>query len=257
MRFWQLIFMPVLLLGTGAPDWHVDVFTASDSGAATWTITLSAPYCDGYAVDDGVFIRPEPPLVLPESVSASDVLLADGPANVSVADGVLRVLPAQGGAQSTECSRGDRDFTIKLLPEVGLRTPDFGDYAIDVWIGSGATPTPVRVSVMPPMSRLAILDGHVVLGPTCPVIRQDDPSACERPYQATLLIQSLDRPSERPVEVRSDASGFFSVQLEGGRYEIRPEAPSNRMLPRGATQEVATDPGAQQTVIVHYDTGIR
>ena len=53
-----------------------------------WTITLSAPYCGGFRIGDGVYVQPEPPLALPADVPADAVLFNGQAADVVLQDGI-------------------------------------------------------------------------------------------------------------------------------------------------------------------------
>jgi hypothetical protein len=130
-----------LLFGQAMPQpiaWSamVDPSTANASGVH-WTLLLSAHYCGGYNLGDGVHIEPEAPIALPVPVPSDSVLL-DGLAAVPSADnGVLSVLPAPDRLWSQVCLQGERPLTIDLLPDMGMTNPSAGTYAVDVWIDSG------------------------------------------------------------------------------------------------------------------------
>jgi len=121
-----------------------------DQASATphWTISLSAPYCGGYQVGDGVYISPEAPLALPTSLPSDSALFAGQPAAIDEVNGALRVSLAPGSAQSMICTQGDRPLSVELLPSAGFALPDApGDYALDVWTGARPTPMVVTVTV--------------------------------------------------------------------------------------------------------------
>jgi hypothetical protein len=122
-----------------APSIALDPTSAQATGVH-WTITLSAPYCGGFRIGDGVYLQPGPPLALPADVPAEAVLSNGQPADVSLQAGVLRVAPSHTLAQSMICQTGERQFTVELLGALGLTNPDAGDYAVDVRLGSGGTP---------------------------------------------------------------------------------------------------------------------
>jgi len=110
-------------------------------------LALSARYCGGYDIADGVFIQPEAPLALPDPVPSDAVLFAGMPADVSIQNGVLRVAPSPDLLWSQVCIQGDRPFTVQLLPALGLTNPDSGTYVVDVWIGSGSAPVSLPVTI--------------------------------------------------------------------------------------------------------------
>jgi hypothetical protein len=144
----ELVLGLALLLGqpAQAPSIALDPTSAQATGVH-WTITLSAPYCGGFRIGDGVYVQPEPPLALPADVPAEAVLFNGQPADVSLQAGVLRVAPSHTLAQSMICQTGDRQFTVELLGALGLTNPDAGDYAVDVRLGSGGTPQTLPVTI--------------------------------------------------------------------------------------------------------------
>jgi hypothetical protein len=135
-----------------APSVSVDA--GQPSATPHWTINLSAPYCGGYRIGDGVYLSPEAPLAFPDALPDGSVLFAGNPASVDLENGVLRVSLGPRILQSMICIQGDRPFSVELLPSAGFTLPDIpGDYAIDVW--TGASPTPVTATVTVPDSSRA------------------------------------------------------------------------------------------------------
>jgi hypothetical protein len=121
--------------------------TTAGATNVDWTISLSAPYCGRFRIADGVFIQPEAPLAFPDPVPSEDVMFDDGTAIASVQNGVLQVQPSPDRLWPQICAAGDRPFSVELLPSLGLTNPDPGSYAVDVWLGSGSTPTQLPVDV--------------------------------------------------------------------------------------------------------------
>ncbi len=118
------------------------------SATADLTVALSAPYCGGFQVGDGVYLSPEAPLALPASIPDGSVLFAGQPASVALVNGALRVSVGPGLAQSMICASGDRPLSVELLPAAGFALPDApGDYTVDVWTGARPTPTSVTFTV--------------------------------------------------------------------------------------------------------------
>src|SRR5579884_3860659 len=86
-------------------------FDPATAGATNvrWTVSLSAPYCGGYRVGDGVHIAPEAPLSLPATVPAEDVVFAGNAAVVSMdASGALVVSQSPRVVRSQVCMQGER-----------------------------------------------------------------------------------------------------------------------------------------------------
>ena len=140
-----------LVFGQPAPAtsaWSAAIDPSAPGATGThWTVSLSAHYCGGYDLGDGVFIQPEAPLALPDPVPPDAVLFAGQSADVSVDNGVLRVAPSPGLARSMICMQGDRAFTVELLPSLGLTNPGSGNYAVDVWIGSGGAQVQLPITI--------------------------------------------------------------------------------------------------------------
>ncbi len=101
----------------------------------------------------------------------------------------------------------------------------------------------------------ATLEGTVTLGPTCPVIRDNDPACADKPYIAPLSLR--DGSGQTIVRFASDAAGHFSVAAKPGSYTLVPQTPGGVALPRASVQTVALADGVTTQVSVQYDTGIR
>lgn len=95
------------------------------------------------------------------------------------------------------------------------------------------------------------IQGLVLIGPACPVVRVDAPCP-DKPFQAALTV--LD-PAGRPAaQLQSDENGFFQVALPPGTYRLHPE----RSLRAGAPdQDVVVSAGQWVSVTVTYDSGLR
>lgn len=128
------------------------VVDPAQSGATPhWTITLGAVYCGGYRIGNGVYVSPEPPLMLPSSVPDGSVLYSGQPAATDWVNGSLRVGPGPGLVQSMICMAGQRPLKLELMPSAGLSLPsDPGDYAIDVWTGADPTVNSLTFTVPAP-----------------------------------------------------------------------------------------------------------
>ena len=101
------------------------------------------------------------------------------------------------------------------------------------------------------------ISGVVLLGPTCPVMRDPpDPRCADKPYQTNLVVTTKD--SARIIkEFSSDKNGRFSVDLIPGEYLIQ-NKPSAAMLPRCTSSEILKVVSNIFTnVTISCDTGIR
>jgi hypothetical protein len=131
-----LLTAVVLLAQAGAP-WSLSVDPPTAGQTPHWTLELSAPYCGGYRIGDGVYVRPEPPLALPNVVPDGSVLFQGQPGSVTLTPEALRIGPAPDMVFSQVCLQGDAQFIVELLPGAGLALPaDPGTYAVDLWTGA-------------------------------------------------------------------------------------------------------------------------
>jgi hypothetical protein len=109
-------------------------------------------------------------------------------------------------------------------------------------VGCNSSPTPLFSGV----------EGQVFLGPTCPVVRVDNPCP-DRPYQATLSVLSVD--GERIARFQTGADGSFHFALAPGKYTLRPESPS--VMPHAPEQPFSILANQYTRLTVTYDSGIR
>jgi hypothetical protein len=97
------------------------------------------------------------------------------------------------------------------------------------------------------------ISGLVLIGPMCPVMRQDEPCP-DHPFAATLIIR--DSQGRELCAVSSGEDGHFLVGLPPGSYELQPlTGPGG--LPFAESQWVAVAPGQYTDITVSYDSGIR
>ena len=101
------------------------------------------------------------------------------------------------------------------------------------------------------------IQGRVLLGPICPVMREPPEERCaDRLFETDLVLTTSD--GARIVKrFSSDAKGEFRVSLPPGFYLIR-SAPGGPIMPscfKGEVIEVRINVYAE--TIVHCDTGIR
>jgi hypothetical protein len=146
----------LILLSTAVPAnaqtapaaWTATVDPDVASAATHLTITLSAAYCGGFRVGDGVYVQAEAPLVLSGPVPDGSALFAGGAATTDSVGDALRFTPAPGRVWSQICIQGQRDLSVELTPDAGFTLPDQpGTYALDVWTGENAQPVTVTFDV--------------------------------------------------------------------------------------------------------------
>ncbi len=100
------------------------------------------------------------------------------------------------------------------------------------------------------------IQGQVLLGPQCPVVREGSPCP-DLPYQATIAVWNASR-TEKSTAFATDEQGRFRIPLAPGDYYIDPQpASGGRPLPRPVPQTVTVFPGQFVQVTIQYDSGIR
>jgi len=96
------------------------------------------------------------------------------------------------------------------------------------------------------------IEGHVFIGPVCPVVQVNNPCP-DKPYQASLSV--LDTNRKKIVNFQTDANGYFHEALEPGVYMLHPESPG--MLPVATEQTFSVLLGQFTRLTITYDSGIR
>ena len=119
------------------------------------------------------------------------------------------------------------------------------------WDGSGAAARTEIVTC--DATATSGITGLVLIGPMCPVMRQDEPCP-DHPFAATLIIH--DSQGRELCAVSSGEDGRFLVGLPPGAYELLPLTEPGG-LPFAASQWVAVAPDQYTDVTVSYDSGIR
>lgn len=99
------------------------------------------------------------------------------------------------------------------------------------------------------------IEGQVLLGPNCTVVRPNDTTCVNKPYQATLVV--LTTSGQEVTRFSSDENGNFRVNLEPGDYVLRPEPPNGAFSPRGRDQPFSVLAGQFTKLMVTYDSGMR
>jgi hypothetical protein len=130
------------------------------------------------------------------------------------------------------------DGTIGLLSETGAVVPPG---ILPVGGGPGTGPTGIA--------------GKAVAGPTCPVVRANDPSCDPRPVVgAVIVVKSLN--GVEVARVQTDAAGAFQVGLPPGNYTVASDRTQGFPVPPAPVQ-VTVVANAQTAVQLQFDTGIR
>jgi Prealbumin-like fold domain len=96
--------------------------------------------------------------------------------------------------------------------------------------------------------------GRAVAGPTCPVVRPDDPACDDRPVAGATILVLDERGTEVARLITAD-DGTFHVTLPPGTYTVEPQ-PVEGLLGTPGTMEVIVGRGFSP-IDVGYDTGIR
>ncbi len=96
------------------------------------------------------------------------------------------------------------------------------------------------------------VEGHVTIGPTCPVEQINDPCP-DKPYQATLTV--LNSHGKKVTQFQTDPGGYYHLTLAPGEYVMHPESPG--VMPHAAEQPFSVLPDQYTTLDITYDSGIR
>lgn len=112
--------------------------------------------------------------------------------------------------------------------------------------GGGSTPSVV------PGTGITII---AAAGPTCPVEQPGDPACAPRPV-AGASIAILDGRGNTVATVVTDAQGSAFVAIPAGNYVVQPQ-PVEGLMGTAESQNVMVVDGAEASVALAYDTGIR
>jgi hypothetical protein len=97
--------------------------------------------------------------------------------------------------------------------------------------------------------------GNVLLGPTCPVMRDPpDPQCADKPYATTINVRRSGSTSIYAAG-KSSADGTFQFALPPGSYTIT--ATGGATLPRCSDASVTVGATGYATTTIFCDTGIR
>jgi hypothetical protein len=110
----------------------------------------------------------------------------------------------------------------------------------------------LTVACSPNIPEKTGIEGHVLIGPVCPVVQLNNPCP-DKPYQATLTV--LDTNRRKIVKFQTDANGYFREALGPGTYILHPESPGR--LPVAQEQTFSVLLGQITQLTITYDSGIR
>jgi hypothetical protein len=96
------------------------------------------------------------------------------------------------------------------------------------------------------------VEGHVTIGPVCPVVQVDNPCP-DKPFQATLTV--LNPRGKKVTSFQTDTDGFYHVPLKPGDYVMHPESPN--VMPSATDQPFTVLAEQFTTLDIAYDSGIR
>ncbi len=130
-------------------------------------------------------------------------------------------------------------------PEAGVKINN-GDYAFQFEVRK-------RKSVILPIT--SGVRGTVLLGPTCPVMRDPpDPKCADKPYATTITVRREGSGSVFATG-KSNDKGVFEFSLPPGSYVFSAEG--GKMLPRCNETKATVSLGEYSDVAISCDTGIR
>ncbi|MES2006919.1 MAG: hypothetical protein V4436_02290 [Patescibacteria group bacterium] len=99
--------------------------------------------------------------------------------------------------------------------------------------------------------------GTVMLGPTCPVMREPPDGACDdKPFETRLALTNADG-SRVIKEFSSKSDGTFSIDVLPGDYAIRSAAAANILPYCSSNEMIRVRTNETTTADVSCDTGIR
>lgn len=98
------------------------------------------------------------------------------------------------------------------------------------------------------------IEGTVLRGPTCPVVRENDPCP-DQPFAAPFNV--FDDKGKNITTFQSDEQGHFRLALAPGEYAIVPDESAPILFPKNQRKTVVVQPNQFTDVTLLFDTGIR
>jgi len=143
-----------------------------------------------------------------------------------------------------------KDGAVAITAEQGQPVPP-GTPGSGVKSGAGGSGGTTGGGILPGGSGI---EGHVTAGPTCPVVRPDDPACADRPLEGVTIVVLTAAGNEAGRTI-TDANGYYGITLPSGPYTIEPQ-PVQGMVRGSPPVPVVVGEGVT-TVDIPYDTGIR
>ena len=185
---------------------------------------------------------------------STKTLIFVGLALVAALGVVVYILPFEQLPQPVACT-----MEAKLCPDgsaVGRVGPNCEFAACPEATSTGGTSTGGGGGGNGILPYRSGIRGTVMLGPTCPVMRDPpDPQCADRPYQTTVVAYRVSDPGYAVETMQSSADGTFEMSLPPSEYVIK--AGGEKMLPRCAPASVTVGPDAYTSVTISCDSGIR
>jgi hypothetical protein len=109
----------------------------------------------------------------------------------------------------------------------------------------------------PPQALDSGVQGVTMVGPTCPVQREN--AACpDQPLANASLTVTRQGSTAVVATGHSDADGRFRISLVPGAYMLLPANPSGSAVPPSApARPFSVDPHAYTELTVRFDSGVR
>lgn len=98
------------------------------------------------------------------------------------------------------------------------------------------------------------IEGTVLRGPTCPVVRENDPCP-DQPFAAPFYV--FGEKGKDIATFQSDEQGHFRVALDPGEYAIVPDESAPILFPKNQRKTVVVHQNQFTEVTLLFDTGIR
>ncbi|MDO8482159.1 MAG: hypothetical protein Q7S75_03730 [bacterium] len=149
---------------------------------------------------------------------------------------------------------GDATVTlVSVIPaqKYSTQTVQLSDYR---FIFTVSKVIPTSDGNIPPYN--SGIRGTVMLGPTCPVMRDPpDPQCADRGYETQVSVFRTGNNLNPIATTKSNARGIFEVSLPPGGYIILAEG--GKTLPRCSPVTVSVTPNNYISAVIQCDTGIR